>query len=541
MSMSEDFQIENGVLKRYSGEEEEVIVPDEVTAIDERAFAFNEQLRKVVLPAGMLRIGSGAFYDCRQLTEIIIPEGIVEIGNNAFAGCVRLERIDLPQTLTRIGDGAFYCCGALCSVVLPPMITCIEDHTFNRCTALRNVVLPAGLTHIGAWAFLRCKELEHIILPDGLQSIGEGAFHTCTSLREIVVPDGVTRLEPSIFSTCKSLSRAVLPKGIGPLSPWMFWACPALADAKGFVIVNGTLFDYYGSRKSVTVPDGVTHIGRTAFYHRKSVTTIILPDSVQFIGNNAFAGPKELTLRFNGNADSEIGAFNGVKKLETPNLSIAAFHSTQEKRLAIQHWFADGAQHTDRAVWPVYCKYAMGQRKRLLAMAFQADWVAVPMFYATQGKITVANFEPEYLNPALEAGASECIAFLMDWKARHISEEEAARYEERKLERELMKDPFNAGDMKKLWDYRTREDGTVMITAYKGEETDIVVPMRIGRRSVTAVGEHAFAINDERKHPRPRERQNVLQRIRTVTLDEGITHIGSGAFLGCTGLTQIVL
>lgn len=45
-----DFVIENGVLKKYSGSDEEVVIPDNVTAIGKEAFKNCRRIRKVVIP-----------------------------------------------------------------------------------------------------------------------------------------------------------------------------------------------------------------------------------------------------------------------------------------------------------------------------------------------------------------------------------------------------------------------------------------------------------------------------------------------------------
>ena len=48
-----DFQIENGILKSYTGRQEQVTVPEEVRVVGENAFKGCVSLRKVVLPSGL--------------------------------------------------------------------------------------------------------------------------------------------------------------------------------------------------------------------------------------------------------------------------------------------------------------------------------------------------------------------------------------------------------------------------------------------------------------------------------------------------------
>ena len=66
------FQIENGVLISYCGNEEEAMIP-----------------------AGVTRISKDALLNCTRLTGIVIPESVETIGEYAFGGCHSLRTIRL--------------------------------------------------------------------------------------------------------------------------------------------------------------------------------------------------------------------------------------------------------------------------------------------------------------------------------------------------------------------------------------------------------------------------------------------------------------
>lgn len=63
MSDIKDFVIENGVLKKYIGTGDHVVIPD-----------------------GLISIGDRAFLDCRGLMTITIPDSVTSICDNAFGG-----------------------------------------------------------------------------------------------------------------------------------------------------------------------------------------------------------------------------------------------------------------------------------------------------------------------------------------------------------------------------------------------------------------------------------------------------------------------
>ncbi|MBQ7369516.1 MAG: leucine-rich repeat protein, partial [Clostridia bacterium] len=68
-SASSDFEIENGVLKKYTGKEKDVVIPDGVTVIGE--FAFNgAKMTSLKIPESVTIIKNNAFYYCNELANI---------------------------------------------------------------------------------------------------------------------------------------------------------------------------------------------------------------------------------------------------------------------------------------------------------------------------------------------------------------------------------------------------------------------------------------------------------------------------------------
>jgi hypothetical protein len=159
--------IENGRLRRIDTgdiQNGSLIVPEEVTHIDDFAFSGCTGLTHITLPAGLTAIGNYAFSRCTGLTHITLPAGVTTIGRQAFICCTRLTHITLPAGLTAIGNSAFSCC-----------------------TGLTHITSPAGLTTIGGQAFYGCTSLTHITLPAGLTTIGDDAFSVCTKLNFVII------------------------------------------------------------------------------------------------------------------------------------------------------------------------------------------------------------------------------------------------------------------------------------------------------------------------------------------------------------------
>ena len=83
MSNISDFEINKGVLKKYIGSDEDVVIPDGVSSISDGAFCAVWKLKSVTIPDGVQRIGKSAFGSCEKLTEITFPKSVSKICNNA--------------------------------------------------------------------------------------------------------------------------------------------------------------------------------------------------------------------------------------------------------------------------------------------------------------------------------------------------------------------------------------------------------------------------------------------------------------------------
>ena len=67
-------------------------------------------------------------------------------------------------------------------------------------------------------------------------------------------------------------------------------------------------------------------------------------------------------------------------------------------------------------------------------------------------------------------------------------------------------------------------DGRVIITKYKGNETNVEIPAEVEGTPVCEIGFYCFEANYD---------------LQSVALPESVNIIGEGAFMGCTSLSQI--
>lgn len=139
---------------------------------------------------------------------------------------------------------------------------------------------------------------------------------------------------------------------------------------------------------------------------------------------------------------------------------------------------------------------------------------------------------------AVQNKKAECAAYLLDFKNRTADLAAEREKAEKKQMRQLNAAPDSVEMLKKIWSYKKRDDGTLIITSYKGTSKTPVVPKYIGKSTVTAIGKNAFCWRAPRITT-----QNVETRrhITSVTLPDTITSIGEHAFFVCQCLKEITL
>ena len=208
--------------------------------------------------------------------------------------------LEVPQfsesglPVTRIGEYVFRGSG-LDTVSLPEGVTSIGAWAFESCHALKRVTLPSTLKALEEGAFYYCDALEIMDLNPDIENVGDAAFQYCSSLTSITIPESVTNIGADAFKFCESLTSVTIPENLTNIGGGVFSGCSGLADANGFVIVGGVLYDYEGESTEITIPQGVTGISGDAFEGISYfLTSVTMPESVTNIGAYAFRGCSSL-------------------------------------------------------------------------------------------------------------------------------------------------------------------------------------------------------------------------------------------------------
>lgn len=155
---------------------------------------------------------------------------------------------------------------------------------------------------------------------------------------------------------------------------------------------------------------------------------------------------------------------------------------------------------------------------------------------AENGWLKMPRKRDEMIQYASDNDKTECTAWLLDFKNRTADLAAEREKAEKKAERELNADPNSVTELKKIWSFENRGDGTLVITRYKGKRTEIEVPAKIGKNAVTAIGEFAFSPDASRITS---DQRNFRRTISKVKLPDSIQIIGAAAFQDCWEMSEL--
>lgn len=127
-----EFKVDaRGTLTKYQGIGGDIVIPDYVKAIGDKAFVGNKEIGSVKLSKSVTKIEDSAFQGCGNLKEVIFTDSLKEIGNFAFKDCASLAKVVFPKSLETVGFAAFCNCSKLDDIYLPDTLKKIDRYAFG--------------------------------------------------------------------------------------------------------------------------------------------------------------------------------------------------------------------------------------------------------------------------------------------------------------------------------------------------------------------------------------------------------------------------
>ena len=197
------------------------------TGPDKVEFASLESLLKMVYgtddTSNPLYRSSHLYINGEEVTDVVIPESITSIGNKAFLGCRGLTSVTIPNSVTNIGYSAFGSCTGLTSIIIPNSVDSLAG--FDDCSSLISITIPNSVTYIGWKAFMNCVGLTSVTIPNSVTSIGSDAFSGCRGLTSVTIPNSVTSIGSSAFEYCSGLTSVTIPSSVTSIDSYAFRDC----------------------------------------------------------------------------------------------------------------------------------------------------------------------------------------------------------------------------------------------------------------------------------------------------------------------------
>ena len=279
-----------------NGEEiKDLVVPNSVSSIGDRAFRDCSGLTSVTIPNSVTFIGDAAFSDCSDLVSIKVESGnikydsrndcnaiIEKSSQTLIAGC---KNTIIPNSVTSIGYAAFSGCIGLTSVSIPNSVTSIGRSAFSGCSGLASITITNSVTSIGQFAFNGCSGLTSITIPRSVTSIGERIFEYCSGLTSIKVESG------NQFYDSRNDCNAIIETS----SNTLIAGCKSTIIPISVTSVGNHSFRSRSTLTSIAIPNSVTSIGGYAFRNCSGLTSVTIPNSVTSIGSSAFRYCSSLT------------------------------------------------------------------------------------------------------------------------------------------------------------------------------------------------------------------------------------------------------
>lgn len=188
-------------LTKYTGNSENVVIPDGIVIIGREAFSECKNIKTVTIPSSVKTISEKAFMNIESLEEVVFSEGLEIIENRAFFGCKKLRKADLPNSLKRMDFAVFYFCEKL------------EKIEFGK--KLKR--LEANITH-------RCNSIQKMVIPEHIQKVDD--VNGMNGLTSLIIESDLPKNKKVYIIDCENLTEIVFKKGFANLKGINVVCCP---------------------------------------------------------------------------------------------------------------------------------------------------------------------------------------------------------------------------------------------------------------------------------------------------------------------------
>ncbi|MCH5165124.1 MAG: leucine-rich repeat protein [Clostridiales bacterium] len=502
-------------------------------------------------PISVTEIGSTSFTNSSMLKKVRIPNTIKYVDTNAFSGSNNIEAFEIydagssAPTYSAI-DGVLYHdalndFGVITSkelliyprakigdFVMPSGVTLLPLRSLYYVKA-NKITIPATVTTIERNAFYYCdvSEIEFEFAGNVEEGgtvqpliIYEEAFYYCSKLKKIVIPARLSSFNPLVFKNCNAFEAIEVEPASKNYSSVDGYLCNAAGDTILYCPTNAVVGE-------LKLPARINKIGERAFAANTKITSVVFPANLIEIYDYAFSKCTQLeSVTFDKaliGMKAKIGdyAFEGCTKLATVDFSESAV-------VKIGHYAFTGCTAIASITFPSSLteigQYAFNGCTKLETVEFEESEGSLLIDDAAFNgctKITEITIPKHvtHIGEGVFAGCTKLATILVDEENMHYETWEGVLFS--KGFEEMLFYPLGKTDSFTL----PSQVKTLGARLFKNNTSISGITIH---SNVTSIGDEAFM---------------GCTGLKEVIIEDGDREltIGAGAFEGCTNLTKITM
>ena len=509
----------------YIGNDTDITIPDSIGSLPVT------QLNDDCIPSGV--------------ANVTVPASVSVISYNAFYGCGTLSSINVDENNSSYSsaDGVLFNKDKTELILYPRNKACSE------------YVVPNGVIAVMNNAFENCTNLTMVTVSGSVECIGDFAFSDSTNLSSVIISDGVTSIGYAAFLNCERLTSINVDEDNAEFSS---------IDGVLFNKDKTTLIQYPAGKTDVryTIPDSVTAIDDMAFMGCSKLGELVISDALESIGEEAITQCSSFKYVFYQGSESDwsnvsIGIDNG--SLTTAKIHYNSTDHTYEYKVDKEATCTkDGLKHLECTV----CTYCLDPE--IIPSPghdYSTEWtIDVAPTCTEKGSksrhCTVCDDKSDVtvIEPNGHSYSDEWTIDIAPTCTTEGSKSHHCSVCDVKtditvisiLEHEMVNDICKYCGLSDVWEYEMK-DGSIVITQYNGNSSEVVIPSEICGVPVIGIGDNLFYNCTSLTSITIPESVTTIgnyaffncSALTSVTFPEGLTTIGNYAFTSCTGLTSI--
>lgn len=350
--------------------------------------------------------------------------------------------------------------------------------------------------------------------------IGREAFGWCYDLKEVSLPDGLTQIDEWAFYACKSLKNIEVPGTVKTIGACAFQFCESLETivlGDGIERIETVAFGSCNKLKGeINIPESVTYIEGNPFYVYEGNNEITAINVDQ--GNSSYSSKDGVLFNKEKTQLIYFPPASSIKDYEIPE-TVTSIHGGAFKDSVIETVTVPGTVKT-------IASYTFEDCNQLMALTISEGVSEIEAYAVSSTSLTKINVPASV--SAIEGGAfcrcSNLQEIEVSAASSHYMDVDGVLFNKNKSV--LLQYPAAKNNetydvpasVKEIGDYAFYMGG---LAKEKQRLKAITLP-----QGVTKLGDAVFL-------------ENMV--LESVVLPDSITEIGDWTFDGCTGLATVVL